>query len=379
MARDAHSAPRGARLAHRHLRHFPAARIFHQHAFAFRPRARHRPRCRRRHRGGRSGRAPHRAGHEPARGHAQGHAGSLRSGRGHRPRSFLRLHSDHLHPRNHRQSLPAIRRDHCGVGLSLGFQRIDSQSGHRRAHPAPERRDTRAARRVLQVVQQHVRQGHERLRAHLRRRHPQAGPQPRLPRHPHRRRPFLRRSSRTVLPPRRRPRIFLRRTAAAQCFLHGTHRRGGFAGREDPHGNTRCGIRDHRGRLQPAQPGLHDLQFIFLRHAQTVGRTHHAADAIQQHHPPGERPTGRTPVRHGLRLFAARHSRRRHLGRRELCSAGPFGRHGRFPRRANPDLHGRRGQAPRVAEHQHDVSAFRPAAQTFGRSRQSARRRRGHQ
>ena len=54
-------AARRARVAGRHVRRLPAARLLDQHAVAVRPRAGHRPRRRRRHRGRGGRRAPHRA------------------------------------------------------------------------------------------------------------------------------------------------------------------------------------------------------------------------------------------------------------------------------------------------------------------------------
>ncbi len=58
LARHADSADGRAGFAHRHIHHLPAARLFHQHAVALRPGARHRPGGRRRHHRGRGRRAP---------------------------------------------------------------------------------------------------------------------------------------------------------------------------------------------------------------------------------------------------------------------------------------------------------------------------------
>ena len=116
LARDADSDARRARVADRHVRRVPAARLLDQHAVAVRPRARDRPGRRRRDRGGRGGGTSHRRRDDAARCNAQGDGGSVRAGHRHRADPGRCLHPSRRHEWNSGAPEPAVRDHYRGVG-----------------------------------------------------------------------------------------------------------------------------------------------------------------------------------------------------------------------------------------------------------------------
>ena len=149
----------GAGVAGRHVHAVPPPGLLDQHAVTLRPRARHRPRGGRCHRGGRGGREPHRAGAVAARRRLQGDGGGVGPGGGHRPHHGGGVHPDGVRPGHHRAHVPAVRGDHRRVGAHLGLQRADAEPGARGAAPAAEAGDARPARVVLPRLQPLLRGG----------------------------------------------------------------------------------------------------------------------------------------------------------------------------------------------------------------------------
>ncbi len=135
VARDAHSAARGAGLARRHVHVLSDARLLDQHAFALRPRPRHRPRRGRRDRRRRGGRAPHRARSFAEGRHVEGDGGGHSAGHRNRPRPLRRVHPRGLHGRDPGADEHAVRHHDRRLGPDLGLQRPVAVAGALFADP----------------------------------------------------------------------------------------------------------------------------------------------------------------------------------------------------------------------------------------------------
>ena len=78
---------------------------------------------------------------------------TVRPGHRHRAGSLRGLRSDRVHPRHHRQVVPAVRGDHRHLGGSVGFQCVDAQPGAGRPDSQAENGKPGSAGSVLSLVQ----------------------------------------------------------------------------------------------------------------------------------------------------------------------------------------------------------------------------------
>ena len=134
---------------------FPLFGFFHQHAYTFRPRVgdwfgRGRCDC-----SGRDSGASHRersvAEKTPAL--KRLNAGGCRAGHGHRHHSHRGIFADGIYPRHHGPALPAVRRDHRGLGGDLRVQRSRCRPRSRRCCCARRVREHRPVAKILRRVQ----------------------------------------------------------------------------------------------------------------------------------------------------------------------------------------------------------------------------------
>ena len=109
----------------------------------------HRPGGGRRHRGGRSRRAPHRARHVAEGGDAQSDGGGVRAGHRHRHHPCGGFCADGLHSRHHGPTLPAVCGHHRRIGHHLRLQRPHPQPGPVRSPPSPQEEGKRGRSRCF--------------------------------------------------------------------------------------------------------------------------------------------------------------------------------------------------------------------------------------
>ena len=166
------------------------------------------------------------------------------------------------------------------------------------------------------------------------------------------------------LPAGGRPGLSLRRRAAAQCRLAPAHRRGRAQKVEEILRNTPgVEVRHHRHRLQPAEQRAEHLQRLLLRHARRRGSERKKPEeqyaAIKAHL---NAELGELPEGDCVRLFAAGHSRRRHLAAASpSCSKTAPGRTSTFLAENVDKFLDAARKRPEIAGVQHHVPAERAA------------------
>ena len=93
----------------------------------------------------------------PQGGHPESDGGGLGAGRRHCPGAFGRLSAEHLHPRDHGPSLFTVRRHHCHFGPYFRLYCADPEPGALLHDLEAPESGARAARQVLRMVQQGLR------------------------------------------------------------------------------------------------------------------------------------------------------------------------------------------------------------------------------
>ena len=176
------------------------------------------------------------------------------------------------------------------------------------------------AAEILRLVQRSVRQGDRRLCRHLPDRHSPQPDQPCLPGGGCSEYRILRQGRACRLPARRGPGLCLCRHPAARCVFAAAHLGSRAPGRRADHVDAGRQVRDHRRRLQPAEPGDEHLQRLLLHHARGMGSAQEARGAVRRDQGRADQEARRSQRRHRFRLPATGHSGRRHLGRCDLHS-----------------------------------------------------------
>jgi hypothetical protein len=128
LARHADSASCGTGLTRGHIRILSAVRLLHQYAFSLWSRTGHRPRCGRRHRGGRRRGTAHRGGPDSQECGLESHGRTLWTSRRDRAGSLRRICADSLYPRHYWPTLPTVRRNDRDFGAPVRIQRAYAQS-----------------------------------------------------------------------------------------------------------------------------------------------------------------------------------------------------------------------------------------------------------
>ena len=141
------------------------------------------------------------------------------------------------------------------------------------------------------------------------------------------------------LPPDRRSGLCVFERPAAERLVAATHGRSLQKDRGHPEKHAGRAICQHGRRVQPAEHSEHHLQRILFRDARALGRTHEARGKTPADFREGQRAARRVARGESLSLSATRHSRRRHVRRRDLHSGrSRWGRISNSSRRARKSL-----------------------------------------
>ena len=324
LARDADSHARGAGVARGHLHGVPDLRFLREHAVALRPGAGDRSRRGRRDCRGRRNSAAHRRGPGAEGRRPEGDGRIVRAGDRYRPRPGRGVRADRLHPGHHRQALSAVCHHHRDLRHRLGVQRPDVEPCARRT-PAPAASEgSWPPGPVLRLVQPGVRARHQRVPVVVGRDHPQERYRRRGTRGVWGRQHVLRESGADELPARRGPGLPVHPDAAAGGVVHPDHGRSRPRRGRSPQGDAWGRVHHRLYRVQCPQPHPQHLQRVLLGHPGAVGTPegHRAAVPGDQGEVEPEAP--HASAGHRVRLLAASHFGRRHLGRLPVRARRPL-------------------------------------------------------